>query len=225
MTTVAPLAATGASAPVTQRLPDIISKLQQAYPSARLSINYSNSLELLIATILVGKSTEKEVNMVTQSLFSRFKTPEQFIEASRMDIERILRPLRFYRQKAKHIQLMCQVLVQRHGGRVPTEMNDLVKLPGIARKAANTVIGEINGQADGVAVDMHVTRISKRLGLARGKSAETIERQLKEVLPTEHWSMMPHWMARHGEECCNVRAPQCTNCPLMALCPSAQQIA
>ena len=172
-----------------------------------------------MATILSAQCTDKRVNMVTGGLFSRWPTPAALAAARPAELEAVIRSTGFYRAKAKNILGCCRALVDRHGGEVPDSLPDLVKLPGVGRKTANVVLGTAFGRAEGVVVDTHVGRISRRLGLTKQPDAVRAERDLVTVIPREHWIAYSHWLIDHGRTVCTARAPKCERCPLEDLCP------
>lgn len=189
------------------------------YPDSACSLDFRSPFELLVATILSAQCTDKRVNMVTGGLFSRWPTPAALAAARPAELEAVIRSTGFYRAKAKNILGCCRALVDRHGGEVPDSLPDLVKLPGVGRKTANVVLGTAFGRAEGVVVDTHVGRISRRLGLTKQPDAVRAERDLVTVIPREHWIAYSHWLIDHGRAVCTARAPKCERCPLEDLCP------
>jgi endonuclease-3 len=202
-----------------QRTAAIVARLGRAYPDAECSLAFANPFQLLVATILSAQCTDKRVNMVTGGLFSRWPTPAALAAARPAELEAVIRSTGFYRAKAKNILGCCRALVDRHGGEVPDSLPDLVKLPGVGRKTANVVLGTAFGRAEGVVVDTHVGRISRRLGLTKQPDAVRAERDLVTVIPREHWIAYSHWLIDHGRTVCTARAPKCERCPLEDLCP------
>ena len=202
-----------------QRAAAIVARLGRAYPDAECSLVFDNPFQLLVATILSAQCTDKRVNMVTGGLFSRWPTPATLAAARPAELEAVIRSTGFYRAKAKNILGCCRALVDRHGGEVPDSLPDLVKLPGVGRKTANVVLGTAFGRAEGVVVDTHVGRISRRLGLTKQPDAVRAERDLVKVIPREHWIAYSHWLIDHGRAVCTARAPKCERCPLEDLCP------
>jgi endonuclease III len=203
------------------RTKQIIRLLKRAYPDARCSLDYQNPLQLLIATILSAQCTDERVNLVTRDLFRKYATARDFAEADSAELEREIRPTGFFRNKARAIQGATRLLVEKHGGRVPASMEELLELPGVARKTANVVLGNAFGIASGVVVDTHVTRLSERLGLSTGKNAERIERDLVALIPRKDWIIFPHLLIYHGRKVCKARGPLCGECVLNQLCPAA----
>lgn len=199
----------------------IISGLRLAYPNAHCELNYSNSLELLIATILSAQCTDKQVNLVTPNLFNKYRTAADYASAKPSDLENDIRRLGFFRNKAKNIKACCQQLVQRHGGEVPRTMDELTQLDGVGRKTANVVLGNAFDVNVGVVVDTHVARLSQRLSLTRQKTPEKIEQDLMKLVPQADWTMFSHWLIWHGRRRCVARKPDCAHCEIAKLCPSA----
>lgn len=197
----------------------IAATLAAAYPDAGCSLDFHSPFQLVIATILSAQCTDKRVNMVTPALFRRWPTAQHMARATLPQIEAVIRTTGFFRAKAKNIRGCCQALVERHGGEVPRDLAALVKLPGVGRKTANVVLGSGFGRAEGVVVDTHVGRISRRLGLTKQSDAVRAERDLMAVLPREHWIGFSHRLIEHGRTVCSARRPKCEACPLAALCP------
>jgi endonuclease III len=197
----------------------IAGRLAGAYPAAECSLDFANPFQLLVATILSAQCTDKRVNMVTGDLFRRWPTPAALAAARPRDLEAVIRSTGFYRAKAKNILGCCQGLVERHGGEVPRSLPDLVRLPGVGRKTANVVLGSAFGQAEGIVVDTHVGRITRRLGLTRQTDAVRAERDLVKAVPRDHWIAFSHRLIEHGRTICPARGPRCEACPLADLCP------
>ncbi len=208
-----------------RRMQAIIRRLRRAYPDARCSLNYSTPLELLVATILSAQCTDERVNRVTQTLFQKYRTATDYAQADLETLQEDIRPTGFYRNKAKALQGMGQRLIEAFGGDVPRTMEDLLTIPGVARKTANVVLGNAFGQAPGVVVDTHVARLAARLGFSQAPTPEKIERDLMAVVPRRHYVMLPHWFIFHGRAVCRARRPRCSACVLADLCPSAEQAA
>lgn len=202
-------------------IPALLDALERAYPNAVCALDHKNAYELLAATILSAQCTDKRVNMVTPALFARYPSPRQLAAARQEDVEELVRSTGFFRNKAKSLIGMAQGLVERHGGEVPKTLDELVKLPGVARKTANVVLGTAFGITSGVVVDTHVARISKLLGLTQHDDPVKIEQDLQRLLPREAWVPFSHRIIWHGREVCIARRPKCAECPLRALCPSA----
>lgn len=210
-----------ASAPATERIDEIIRRLHLAYPDAICALDHSNAFELMVATILSAQCTDERVNKVTPALFARYPTPLAFAEADITELEQAVHSTGFYRNKAKNIKAAAQRLVQVYGGDVPTTMDELLTLAGVARKTANVVLGTAFGIADGVVVDTHVRRLSNRLGLTTHDDPEKIERDLMVLLPRTEWVGFAHRLILHGRQVCDARKPNCALCTLNELCPSA----
>lgn len=197
----------------------IVEGLAAAYPAADCSLDFASPFQLLIATILSAQCTDNRVNQVTPGLFRRWPTPQALAAADRPELEAAIRSTGFFRSKAKSILGCCQALVARHGGDVPTTLDDLVRLPGVGRKTANVVLGSAFGIPSGVVVDTHVGRISRRLGLTKATDAVRAERDLAKVLPRSEWIGFSHRLIAHGRGPCAARSPRCDDCPLADLCP------
>ena len=210
-----------ASAPATERIDEIIRHLHLAYPDAICALDHNNAFELMVATILSAQCTDERVNKVTPALFARYPTPLAFAEADITELEQAVHSTGFYRNKAKNIKAAAQRLVQVYGGDVPTTMDELLTLAGVARKTANVVLGTAFGIADGVVVDTHVRRLSNRLGLTTHDDPEKIERDLMVLLPRTEWVGFAHRLILHGRQVCDARKPNCALCTLNELCPSA----
>ncbi|MGH8059747.1 MAG: endonuclease III [Candidatus Entotheonellia bacterium] len=205
------------------RLQDLLARLEAAYPDARCSLMYSTPLELLVATILSAQCTDARVNVVTRSLFTKYRTARDYAEAPEGELEEDIRSTGFYRNKARALRACCAALVERHAGEVPAEMGALVELPGIGRKTANVILGNAFNQAEGIVVDTHVRRIAQRLGLTAYDDPEKIEQDLVALVPRRAWIAFGHLLIEHGRKLCQARAPKCPACPLCDLCPAAQR--
>jgi endonuclease-3 len=202
-----------------ERAEAVAARLERLHPDARCSLDFANPFQLLIATILSAQCTDKRVNLVTGGLFRRWPTAAALAAARQSAIESAIRSTGFFRAKARNIRGCCRALVARHGGEVPRQLAELVKLPGVGRKTANVVLGCAFGQAEGVVVDTHVGRISRRLGLTRHTDAVRAERDLVRVVPRSHWIAFSHRLIEHGRSICQSRKPRCEECPLSDLCP------
>jgi endonuclease-3 len=196
--------------------------LPRIYPDAHCELNHSNPLELLIATILSAQCSDVQVNKVTPALFKKYRTARDYAEAGPDALERDLRAIGLYRNKAKNIRAACRILADRHGGAVPQSMEELVQLPGVGRKTANVVLGNAFGQNVGVVVDTHVARLSARLSLTRQTDPAKIEIALMKIVPREKWTLFSHWLIFHGRRRCKAQNPDCPGCELRNLCPSAR---
>ncbi len=206
----------------TARLQKIIRILRKTYPDAHCELNYSNPLELLIATILSAQCSDKQVNLVTAGLFKKYRGAADYAQADLAELERDIQRLGLFRNKAKNIQACCRALVEKHGGQVPRALEELTALDGVGRKTANVVLGNAFHINEGVVVDTHVARLSERLGLTREKHPEKIEQDLQKLVPREDWMLFSHWLIWHGRRRCYARNPDCPNCELQTLCPSAR---
>ena len=196
----------------------ILAGLKKAYPEAECALTHATPLQLLIATILSAQCTDKRVNLVTPDLFRKYPTAEAFARASLKTLERMIHSTGFFRNKAKNIREACRRLVKEHNGQVPQSMEELLQLPGVARKTANVVLGTAYGVASGVVVDTHVFRISRRLGLTRAKTPEKVEQDLMAQIPAREWINFSHRLIHHGRRICSARSPQCTLCALEPHC-------
>lgn len=204
-----------------QRTRQIIRLLKKAYPDAHCSLNHSNALELLIATILSAQCTDERVNIVTADLFRKYKSPADYLRVPLSELEQDIRSTGFYRNKAKAIQGACKLIVEKFNGRVPETFEELQELPGVARKTANVVMGNAFGIASGVVVDTHVSRLSQLLGLTQHTQPEKIEQDLIERVPKKDWIDFSHLLIYHGRAVCVARRPKCGECVLEPLCPSS----
>ena len=193
--------------------------LRHEYPDAHCSLDYRTPLELLIATILSAQCTDVRVNLVTPTLFAKYRSASDFAKASPAKLEQAIKSTGFFRNKAKSILGCCRKLVDDYGGQVPQELDDLVSLPGVGRKTANVVLGSAFGIASGVVVDTHVTRLSRRLGLTTAKDAVKIEQDLIAQLPKKEWIGFSHRLIWHGRQICVARKPRCDDCVLNKICP------
>ncbi len=202
-------------APVSETL----KKLKKNYPDAHCALDHSNAFELLVATILSAQCTDERVNKVTPELFAHYPTPDDLAKAQLQDVEHLIRSTNFFRNKSKNLIAMAQLLVDRHHGEVPKEIDDLVKLAGVGRKTANVVLGNAFNIASGVVVDTHVGRLSKRLGWTKHEDAVKIEQDLIKLIPKEDWVLVAHLLIYHGRKTCKARKPDCENCFLFDLCP------
>ncbi|RMG94198.1 MAG: endonuclease III [Chloroflexi bacterium] len=200
---------------------ELIHRLRQAYPDAHCELNYETPFQLLVAVILSAQCTDVRVNQVTPHLFARYPTPEAMAAAPRAEIEAIIRPTGFFRQKARYIQETAHRIIHEHGGTVPDQMKELLKLPGVARKTANVVLGEIYNHAEGITVDTHVKRLAKRLALTDEDDPGKVEQDLMKLIPAESWIEISHLLIFHGRRVCKARNPECAHCFLNDLCPSA----
>ena len=196
----------------------ILSLLERAYPDARIALDFTTPLELLVATILSAQCTDERVNMVTPALFRAYRSASDYARVKPETLEKAIHSTGFFRAKARSIVGMAQALLDQHGGEVPREREALVKLPGVGLKTANVVLGNAFGEP-AIAVDTHVFRVSQRLGLARSEDSVEIHDQLSEVLPQKSWTRASHLFQAHGRRTCAARKPACPVCPVRALCP------
>lgn len=199
---------------------EIVKRLRKAYPDAHCALNHTNAFELLIATILSAQCTDERVNIVTASLFRKYRSPADYLKVAQTELEQDIHSTGFFRNKAKNIQGACKRLIEEFGGEIPQTMDELLSLNGVARKTANVVLGNAFGMASGVVVDTHVSRLSQRLGLTEQTAAEKIEQDLQELVPKKHWVMFSHWLIFHGRQICQARKPKCSECVLSDICPS-----
>lgn len=199
----------------------IITELRYLYPHASCSLHYTNPLELLIATQLSAQCTDERVNIVTADLFQRYRTVEDFANASQEEIEQAIRSTGFFRNKARNLRLTCQRLLSVYGGKVPQTMEELLTLPGVARKTANVVLGNAFGTVNGFVVDTHIGRLTRRFGWTKQQDPVKVERELMRLTPQHEWLDLSHMLIFHGRAICDARRPRCEQCSLAPLCPSA----
>jgi endonuclease-3 len=203
------------------RVLEIINLLEKVHPDAKLALKWSNPLELLIATVLSAQTTDERVNRVTESLFKRYRTAEDYAKTDLEELEHYIKSLTFYRAKAKNIKEACRIIVEEYGGEVPRKMEDLLRLPGVARKTANVVLSNAYGIMEGIIVDTHVRRLSRRLGLTDEEDPEKIERDLMEIVPRDKWLRFADLLIFHGRRVCTAKDPKCGECVLNKICPSS----
>ncbi len=204
-----------------EKIEAILKLLDKHYADVKVALNYTNPLELLIATILSAQCTDERVNQVTKSLFRKYKTAQDYAQADLAILEQEIKPTGFYKNKAKNIKACCQQLVEKYNGKVPADLEKLTALPGVGRKTANVVLGNAFG-IPGIVVDTHVRRVAQRLGLTKEKDPEKIERDLMKIIPTEKWTKFSLQLTWHGRKICRARKPQCEICPLKPWCDYAQ---
>jgi endonuclease-3 len=207
-----------------ERVLKIIQLLEKDYPAAKTALNYSSPLEMLIATILSAQCTDKRVNIVTKSLFKKYRTAEDYANADVAELEQDIRSTGFYRNKAKNIKNTGRLLVEKFNSQVPRTMEELLELPGVARKTANIVLSNAYGVIEGIAVDTHVRRLSQRLGLTENKDPNRIEADLTQNVPKSQWKRITDLLIYHGRNVCTARKPKCSLCILNQLCPSAFKV-
>ena len=203
---------------------EILTRLKAEYPDARTALDSVNPLQMLVATILSAQTTDARVNDVTPKLFAKYPAAADYAEADPGELEEEIRPTGFFRNKAKSLRGMARALVADHAGEVPRTMEELVALPGVGRKTANVVLGNAFGIDEGIVVDTHVRRLSNRLGLTTQNDPERIEKDLMEKISKEDWTVFSHLLILHGRSTCKSRKPDCPNCVLNDLCPSAFQV-
>jgi len=202
-----------------QRADEIIKRLKKEYPDAHCALNHSNAFELLVATILSAQCTDERVNIVTETLFRKYRNPQDYLKVEQEELEQDIHSTGFFRNKAKSIQGASRKIIEQFGGEIPQTMEEMLTLNGVARKTANVVLGNAFGIASGVVVDTHVSRVSQRLGLTETVVPEKIEKDLIELVPQKNWIMFPHWLIFHGRKICQARKPKCEICILENLCP------
>lgn len=200
---------------------EVLGRLKAETPDATTELRWNNPLELLVATILSAQTTDVRVNGVTEKLFDKYHTVKDYAEADPEELEEVIRPTGFFRNKARSLQGMARALLKDHDGEVPRAMLGLIALPGVGRKTANVVLGNAFSVDEGVVVDTHVRRLSNRLGLSAEKNPEKVERDLMQVVPREDWTVFSHLLILHGRRVCKARKPDCPACVLKDICPSA----
>ena len=204
-----------------ERIGPIIERLKAEHPEARIALRSRSELELLVAVMLSAQTTDVNVNRVTERLFEKYRRPEDYLAVPQEELERDIYATGFFRQKAKALRGTMRILIEEHDGRVPRDLDALVRLPGVARKTANVVAAEL-GDPQGIVVDTHVRRLSQRLGLTRHDDPVKIERDLIRLVPRVEWGLFPHLLIWHGRRVCNARSPRCEDCVLAGLCPSSR---
>jgi endonuclease-3 len=204
-----------------KNFPEILTLLKKAYPNAKTALNHSNPLEMLVATILSAQCTDALVNKITPALFKKYRSCDDYIKVEPEELQKDVKSTGFYRNKTKSIQGACKVLKEKFGGQVPRTMNEMLLLPGVARKTANVVLMSSYGVAEGIAVDTHVGRLSRRLGFSAEKNPEKVERDLLAITPKKQWGKISYLLVDHGRKICKSVKPDCGNCPLKKICPSA----
>jgi endonuclease-3 len=207
--------------PKRARIVPIIERLSTEYPDAKIALRYRSELELLVSVMLSAQTTDVNVNRVTERLFQKYKRPEDYLAVPQEELERDIYATGFYRQKAKALRGTMAMLLEEFDGQVPRRLEDLVRLPGVARKTANVVAAEL-GDPQGIVVDTHVRRLSQRLGLTKQEDPVKIERDLQRLVPREYWGLFPHLLIWHGRRVCIARVPRCEDCVVNDLCPSSR---
>ncbi|MCD6592597.1 endonuclease III [Candidatus Bathyarchaeota archaeon] len=205
-----------------RRVLEIINRLEKEHPDAKIALNFSNPLELLVATILAAQCTDERVNQVTRNLFKKYRSAEDYANADINVLEQDIKPTGYYRVKARRIKEVCKILVEKFNSEVPKTMEGLLSLPGVARKTANIVLTNAYGINEGIIVDTHVLRLAKRLGLTESKTRERIEKDLMEIVPKDKWGRFADLLIFHGRRVCKARKPNCEMCVLKDLCPSRE---
>jgi endonuclease-3 len=208
--------------PIELRAPEIVGRLSEAYPDAKVALRFSNPLECLVATVLSAQSTDETVNQVTATLFQKYRSAEDYLRVPEDELKADIHSTGFFNQKATAIREACRRIVDEYDGEVPGTMEDLITLRGVARKTANIVLGNSFGIVEGIAVDTHVHRVSNRLGLSDQKNPDKIERQLMERIPRDRWFDFTYVLIDHGRAICTAKNPKCPVCPVEDLCPSSQ---
>jgi endonuclease-3 len=206
-----------------KRAGQLVEALPKVYPTAHCELDFKNPLQLLIATILSAQCTDKRVNMVTPALFARYRTAKDYAAAPPAQLEKAIQPTGFFRNKAKSIRGAAGKIVEQFRGRVPDSMEALRQLPGVGRKTANVVLGNAFGKNEGIVVDTHVIRLSRRLGLTKQTDPEKIEQDLMKIVPERYWTDWSHWLIWHGRRRCFARKPDCRRCEIFQLCPSGKK--
>jgi endonuclease-3 len=207
--------------PLPGRAREIYARLVEHYPDAHCALDFKSPFQLLVATILSAQCTDKRVNMVTPALFRRYRTPAALAAAKPEELEEIIKSTGFFRNKTKSLLGMSNAVAERHSGKIPHTMDELVKLPGVGRKTANVVLGNAYDKNEGVVVDTHVGRVSKRLGLTRQTDPVKVEQDLMKLFPSDRWTMLSHLLIEHGRRICEARRPKCESCFLSDICPSS----
>jgi endonuclease-3 len=208
--------------PIGQRAPEVIRILGETYPDASIALRFSNPLELLVATILSAQCTDAKVNEVTETLFARYRTPEDYLRVPEDELKADIKPTGFFNQKALSIRESCRRIVEVYDGKVPDTMEELTTLRGVARKTANIVVANAYGTVVGIPVDTHVHRLSNRIGFSAQTNADKIEQDLMRLVPEDHWYRFSYQLIDHGRALCTAKKPRCTECPIEYLCPSSQ---
>ncbi len=214
--------AVGRGAPISERKDEVIRRLERAYPDAQVALDFSNPLEILVATILSAQCTDQKVNEVTATLFEKYRTPQDYLRVPEDELRADIKPTGFFNQKAASIRAACQKMVEEFDGRVPDTMEGLLTLRGVARKTANIVLGNGFGKVEGIAVDTHVKRLSNRIGFSEQSDPVKIERDLMELIPRKKWFGFTYVLIEHGRAICNAKRPLCSDCPIEDLCPSSR---
>jgi len=208
--------------PAKSRAPEVIDKLTREYPDAKVALRFSSPLEMLVATILSAQCTDERVNRVTETLFEKYRTPQDYLRVPEPELAADIKPTGFFNQKTRSIRGACQRIVDEYGGKVPATMEQLVTLPGVARKTANIVLGNAFDKVEGIAVDTHVRRLAARLGFTEQKDPDKIERDLMVLIPEKRWFSFTYVLIEHGRAVCKAPTPRCEECVVSDLCPSSR---
>jgi endonuclease-3 len=214
--------------PLRDRAPEVIRRLKEAYPDAKVALHFTNALETLVATILSAQATDVGVNKVTETLFQKYRSCEDYVKVPESELAGDIRPTGFFNQKAKSVRAACQKIIEEYGGEVPKSMKELDSLPGVARKTANIVQGNAYPEEHrkdpdaGIAVDTHVRRVSQRLGFTVNKDPDKVERDLMGIIPRDDWFSFTYVLIDHGRQVCKAPTPRCEVCPVNDLCPSSR---
>jgi endonuclease-3 len=209
------------NSPAAERAPYIMRRQEAAYPNAKVALHFSNPLEMLVATILSAQCTDERVNQVTENLFKKYRTCQDYLTVPESELAADIRPTGFFNQKTKSIRGACARILEAYHGEVPSTMEDLLTLPGVARKTANIVLGNAFGIVEGIAVDTHVRRVARRLGFTENTDPDKIERDLMQLIPSEKWFDFTYVLIEHGRAVCKAPTPRCGECPVNDLCPSS----
>ena len=204
-----------------KKLAEMLKLLKDLYPKAKTALNFTTPIQMLVSTILSAQCTDVRVNMVTPALFAKYQTAEDFAQAKKSELEQMIRSTGFYRNKAKNIQGAAKMIVEKFHGKLPNTLEEMVELPGIGRKTANVVLHNVYQVVEGVVVDTHVRRLSRRLGLTKQSAPEKIEQDLMEILPQSDWANISYLLIDHGRAVCKAVRPNCGGCALNNICPSA----
>lgn len=201
-----------------KQINELLTKLDEIYPQTKCALNYNEPWQLLFAVILSAQCTDVRVNIITEKLFKKYPKIEDFCNITQEELENEIKSAGFYRNKAKSIKGSAEIITKQFNGQLPNTMEDLLKLPGVARKTANVTIGECFGRAEGIAVDTHVKRLAGRIGLSKEKTPEAIEKDLMKIIPQNKWIDISHMLITHGRNICNARKPECQKCQIFNLC-------
>ena len=211
----------GRDAPAEDRAPEIVRILSETHPDAKIALHFTTPIECLVATILSAQCTDEKVNEVTETLFAKYRSAEDYLRVPEDELKADIKPTGFFNQKAISIRETCRRIVEVYGGEVPGTMEDLITLRGVARKTANIVLGNAFGVVEGIAVDTHVRRLAERLGFSSQKDPDKIEQDLMRLIPKERWFGFTYVLIEHGRAICVARRPRCEECPVNHLCPSS----